>query len=404
MNILFLSHYFPPEGNAPASRTYENSKRWVNAGHRVTVITGVPNVPDGIIYPGYRNLWRQWENTDGIRVLRVKTYIAPNKGFLRRILNYLSFMFSSLQALWGTSDAEVVIATSPQFFCAVGGFILSRMKRLPFIMEVRDLWPESIIAVGAVKNRFVIRLLTCIEEFLYRHADSIFVVTESFKKIIASKGIDENKISVIKNGVDFSRFIPQEKESCKKSLLLEDKFVVSYIGTMGMAHALESVLNVAEELQEYEDICFLFVGSGAEKDRLIRLAEQKHLKNVIFTGRQPKDKIPAYYAASNICLVPLRKTPLFETVIPSKMFEIMAMERAIIQSVEGEAKEILLQSQGGICIEPENQKCLKDAILYLHRHPDDAAMMGKNGRRFVEKFYDRDRLAEDYINIITKQS
>lgn len=402
MHVLFLTHYFPPEGNAPASRTYDNCKRWVQSGHDVTVITGVPNVPDGIIYEGYRNKIWQWESKDSIRVLRVWTYIAPNKGVVRRIANYLSFMISSLQGIF-VREIDIVVATSPQFFCAVGGYLLSYLKRVPFVMEVRDLWPESIMAVGVLKNRRILRISEWLEIFLYKKAERVVVVTESFKKVISEKGIPERKITVIKNGVDLEFFKPLEKsEEQRKSLGLDGKFIISYIGTLGTAHALDRVLSVAERMKEYENFLFLFVGSGAEKENLFKIKENKSLSNVRFIERQAKKMIPLYYEYSDVCLVPLRRTPLFKTVIPSKIFEIMAMSKPIVQSVDGESRQILEQSKAGLYIEPEDEQALYEAILYLYNNPEEASLMGRNGRLFVEKYFNRDSLAAEYLNTLER--
>ncbi len=397
MHILFLSHYFYPEGNAPASRTYENSKRWVLDGHKVTVVTGAPNVPDGVVYAGYKNRIRQREKIDGIDIVRVWTYIAPNRGTARRILNYFSYMVSSVQGLF-VRNVDIVVATSPQFFCVIGGYMLSRLKRVPFVMEVRDMWPESIKSVGAIKSGPIIGFLEKLEHYLYRHADHIIVVTDSFKKAISDRGISGSKISVIKNGVDLSFFQPRVgMEDAKRSLGLEGKFVVSYVGTLGMAHALDCLLSVADSMNAYKDIVFMFVGSGAEKDKLLCIKEEKKLDNVMFVDRQPKDRIPFYYECSNVCVVPLKKTDLFKTVLPSKMFEIMAMSRPIVQSVDGEARSLLEQAGAGLYVEPENKDAIRQAILNIFDNPSMAQDMGKKGRFFVEQHFNRDVLAREYI-------
>jgi glycosyltransferase involved in cell wall biosynthesis len=400
MHILFLSHYFYPEGNAPASRTYENCKRWVKSGHRVTVVTGAPNVPDGIIYSGYSNRLRQRESIDGIDVLRVWTYIAPNRGFLRRTLNYVSFMLSSLQGIF-VRDVDLVVATSPQLFCALGGYLLSVFKRVPFVMEVRDLWPESIKTIGAIRSPGIIRCFEMVEMFLYRQARHIIVVSDSFRKVISGRGIDKEKISVIKNGVDLEFFSTNGKrEETRESLGVKDKFIVSYIGTVGMAHALDCLLLVAEKMKVRDDIRFLIVGSGAEKENLLNMKTGRNLDNVIFVDRQPKETIPAFYECSDVCLVPLRKAELFKTVIPSKMFEIMSMGKPIIQSVDGEAREILEESRAGIYVEPENKKAIHDAIFHLYGNYNEARAFGQNGRRFVREKFNRDSLAGQYLDTL----
>ena len=403
MHIIFLTHYFYPEGNAPASRTFDNCKRWVAKGHKVTIVTGVPNVPDGIIYEGYKNRFFQWEEMNGISVLRVWTYIAPNKGFFKRTLNYFSFMISSLLGIFLIKKGDLVIATSPQIFCGVAGYIFSRMRKLPFIFEVRDIWPETMIAIGALKSRKLIRILEYIEMFLYRNSEKIVVLTESFKKVISQKGILEEKIFVVKNGVDITFFCPQDKENeVRKEYDLEGKFVVSYIGTLGMCQGLVQVLRASENFRNNDDIVFLLVGSGAERDTLIRKKEKKQLDNVIFIERQSKHLIPSFYAASDVCLVTLKNTPYFKTVIPSKIFEIMSMARPIILGVDGETKKIVEKAKAGLFIEPENYIDLKKAILRLYNCPEKCQELGRNGRRFVEKYFDRDILSNYYLKILTQ--
>lgn len=401
MHIIFITHYFFPEGNAPASRTYENCKRWAARGYKVTVITGVPNVPDGVIYEGYKNRFFQREKIDNIHVLRVWTYVAANRGFARRIVNYLSFMVMSLLGIFLVPKGEVVIATSPQLFCAVAGFIFSRLRRIPFVLEIRDLWPESLIATGALTNRRVIRIIGALELFLYRHSEKIVVVTDSFKEYIMQRGIPAGKIAVIKNGVDLEFFKPGPKDNTlRKELSLEGKYVISYIGTIGMAHALGQMMDAADDLKHRKDFVFLLVGAGAERHKLIREKEQRQLQNVLFIDRQPRQRIPLYYAASDVCVVTLKKNRLFETVIPSKMFEIMSMARPVVLGVNGESRKILEQAQAGIAVEPEHREQLKSAILRLYQDPQTRALLGANGRRYVEQKFNRDQLAQDYLKIL----
>jgi len=401
MHIIFLTHYFPPEGNAPASRTFENCKRWSAKGHRVTVVTGVPNVPDGIIYKGYRNKLFQRQEIDGIRVFRVWTYIAPNRGVFKRGLNYFSFMASSLLGIFVIKKADLVIATSPQFFCGLAGYFYSALKRIPFIFEVRDLWPEAIIATEALKNRGLIKLLGKIEMFLYRSAKKIIVVTESYKRAISQKGIPQDKIVVAKNGVDLNYYHPRDRENeVRKDLRLNGKYIVSYIGTIGMAQDLDQILKAAEYLRDRKNIVFLFVGSGARRDSLMRKKESMQLDNVIFIERQPKDAIPSFYAASDICLATLNRAPLFKTVIPSKIFEIMSMARPLILAVDGEARELVELANAGIFVEPGNHKDLTKAILRCYSQPQEAEMLGKNGRRFVERYSGWDIIANGYLQVL----
>jgi len=401
LHILFLSHYFPPEVNAPASRTHENAKRWVRAGHRVTVITCAPNHPKGIVYPGYRNALRQWEEIDGIRALRVKTFLSANKGFGGRTLNYLSYMFSAIIFSPMVKDVDVVVSTSPQFFCGMAGYFVSRLKGKPWVLEIRDLWPESIISVGAISNRKVIRLLEGVETFMYRKAARIVSVTDSFKAHIVRRGIPPERVSVIKNGADLERFSPLPKDNrIRKELGLNGKYVASYIGTHGMAHGLESVLRAAENLKDSPQFVFLLVGDGAERDTLVKTQESLGLKNVIMLPQQEKSRMPEIIAASDVNLVLLRKADLFKTVIPSKIFEAMAMERPIILGVEGESKGIIEEGDCGICIEPENALELAKALATLCGDKGKADRLGRNGRKFVERYFNRDKLAADYLDLL----
>jgi len=403
MRILFLSHYFPPEVNAPASRTYEHCKEWVKDGHEVTVITCVPNHPQGRIYPGYRNKLVQRETQNGIRVLRLWTYVAANQGFLKRTLNYISYMISAILVSPFIQKHDVVISTSPQFFNGLAGFFVSRLKRIPWILEIRDLWPKSILAVGAIRNKTVIRMLEELEDFSYRKADQIIPVTNAFKDHIIEKGSSPEKIEVIMNGVDLLSYtsLPR-KNVVSEEYHLNGKFVVSYFGTHGMAHGLETVLHAAKKLGKRKDILFLLVGSGAERERLFKLSKKMGTANVLMLNQQSKDKMPLFWASSDASMVLLKKTDLFKTVIPSKIFESMAMEKPIILGVEGESKEIIERSESGLCIEPENSNELLKTVLHLYEHREECARLGYNGRKYAMQHHDRSVLAHQYKLLMEK--
>jgi glycosyltransferase involved in cell wall biosynthesis len=401
MHILFLTHYFPPEVNAPASRTYENAKRWVRAGHRVTVITCAPNHPNGIVYPGYTNRLWQRDEKDGIRILRVKTYLSANKGIKKRILNYVSYMLSAFLLCSLVRRVDVVVSTSPQFFCGLAGYIVSRLKRKPWVLEIRDLWPESIIAVGALTSRSIIRILEAVETFIYRKADHVVALTHAFKRHIHGRGVPTVRISVITNGADLERYKPGTRSNAfRKEIQLRGKFVVSYIGTHGMAHGLDTVLRAGRRLRHRDDIVFLLVGDGAERARLIKQRDAMGLDNVIMLDQQPKERMPEIIAASDACMVLLRDTALFRTVIPSKIFEAMAMERPIILGVRGESQGIVEACECGICITPENTDELTKAVLSLVGKPEQGRELGQNGRRNVAAFFNRDALAANYLQCL----
>lgn len=413
MRILFLTHYYPPEGNAPATRVAALARRWADAGHDVTVITGIPNVPDGVVYPGYRNrLWPQEDHIGKVRVIRVATLIAPNKGSSRRILNYLSFMVSAFIRLLFLRSPDVLIATSPQFFCGWGGvlgkwwFCVSRplRKRLKFILEIRDIWPESISTLGAIRNKNLLRILEWLELRMYDGADHVVTVGQGYKRKLLERGIPETKISIVMNGVDRDLFeLPgPDRSFIRTKFGLEGKFVCSYIGTIGMASGLDIFLRAARLLKDQgEDrICLLAVGDGAMREELETLAKRENLNTVIFTGRRPKEDIPSFLSATDIGFVHLRKTPLFETVIPSKIFEAFGMRRPVLIGVEGEAKKLVEASGGGWSIPPEDEQAMVSALLKALDNHNECEMKGERGRNYVVTHFDRDQLAKDYLDIL----
>lgn len=401
MHILFLSHYFPPEVNAPASRTFEHCRQWVRDGHRVTVVTCAPNHPRGQVYPGYRNRLFTREEKDGITIVRVWTYVTANEGFLKRTLNYLSYMAAAIVTAPFLQKADVVISTSPQFFNGLAGYVVSRMKRTPWVLEIRDLWPESILAVGAIKNRFIIHLLEWLELFAYRQADRIVPVTDAFQRYIEGKGIPKEKITVIKNGADLTLYKPVTGTNrLAESLGVQGKFVAAYLGTHGMAHRLETILYAAQRLREYPNIVLILAGEGAERQRLAALRNELGLDNVLMLDQQPKEQMPWLWALADVSLILLKKSDLFKTVIPSKIFESMAMEKPIILGVEGESAELLRAADAGYCIEPENDRELAARLLELQADRDLRHKLGTKGRMHVVNYYDRIKLARCFIELL----
>jgi len=387
---------------APAARVHELSRAWARAGHDVTVLTAFPHHPTGIIPPGYRGRIMMRERIDRIDVLRTWVYATANKGFLKRTLSYISFMLSAiflgLPCLGRRYD--VVVATSPQFFVAVAGCVISTLLRKPFVFELRDLWPESIVAVGALRNPIVIRILESMEMMLYRRARAICAVADSYVDILRKRGIDPGKIFVVKNGVDLERFRPRGKSAgaaVAEEFDLAGKFVCIYIGTIGMAHGLEIVLEAAERTQDDDSLVYLLVGEGARRPELEGKAGARALANVIFTGQQPRERVADFLAASDAVLVHLKKAELFKHVIPSKIFEIMACARPIIMGVAGEGARIVEEAGAGAAIEPENTDEFLGAVETLRADDARRRKMGASGRRYVEASFDREKLAADYL-------
>lgn len=396
MHILFLSDNFPPEVNAPASRTHEHCRQWVSAGEQVTVVTCAPNFPSGRVFDGYRNRLWQSETIDGIRVIRVWSYITANEGMVKRILDYLSYMLSATLASLFVRRVDVVVGTSPQFFTAVAAWAAAAFKRVPFVFELRDLWPESIKAVGAMKASAALRWLERLEMFLYRRAALIVSVTQSFRSVLAERGIDATKIEVITNGVDVARFSPRPKDPALESELgWRGCFVAGYIGTHGMAHALETLLAAMQRLQTHPeggDVRLLLLGDGARKPELQQEAQRLGLINVRFVGTVPKDQVARYWSLLDASVIHLRSTPLFTTVIPSKLFECMGMGLPVLHGVAGESADIVEREGVGIVFEPENVDQLVDALLRLKSDDALRARLREAALNSAQR-YDRTALA-----------
>jgi glycosyltransferase involved in cell wall biosynthesis len=371
MRILFITDNFPPEVNAPATRTYDHCRLWVKAGAEVTVLTCAPNFPDGIVYDGYRNALFQRSSMDGIDVIRVWSFIARNEGFVRRIIDYVSFAVAAFVCgLFRKFD--VIVATSPQFFVSFAGWGVAALRSKPWVLEVRDLWPESILAVGAMRESWITRALERVELFMYRRATLIVPVTRAFRDNMVKRGVDPGKIVVVENGANLEKFRCTSKDDALlRAHGLVDQFVFSYIGTHGMAHGLEFIVRSIAQIRR-TDVSFMFIGSGSNKRAIVELATRLQLRNAIFIDPVPKDEVPRYLSIADVALVPLRKVETFKTVIPSKIFEAAAMRRPILLGVDGQAREIVERCEAGLFFEPENttsfltrvEELVSDRALY----------------------------------------
>ena len=407
MKILYLSQYYPPEIGAPAGRVAELSRLWVEAGHQVTVLTGFPNHPTGIVPPEYRRKFRRLAATEegqGVNIVRTWLLPLPNRRAHERMLNYSSFCLSSAFTGMFLDQPDLVIATSPQLLVGFSGWWLARRKRIPFVFEVRDLWPESLVAVGkGNEDSLLHRSLARVAGFLYRNCGRIVVVTPAFKDhLIEHWRIPENKIHVVENGVDTKMFRSAPPDPLfRRNLGVSGKFVVSYIGTMGNAHGLETMLEAASLLKdEAPNVRFLLLGEGAEKERLVSMARSRALNNLLILGQQPRETIPDFIRASDACLVLLKRTELFKTVLPTKMLEFMSCARPLILGVDGYARQVLTQANAGIHIQPENAADLADAILRLASNPALCQSLGRNGRQHVIQYFSRLHTATKYLDVL----
>ncbi len=405
MHILFLTDNFPPEVNAPASRTFEHCREWVKAGHHVTVITGAPNFPKGKVFEGYRNrLWQQ-ETMAGIRVIRVWTYITANEGFAKRTLDYLSYMFTGFLASLFVRRVDLVVGTSPQFFTVCAAYATSLVKRVPWVFELRDIWPESIRVVGAMRHSRLLDLLEKVELFLYRKASAIVSVTHAFRASLIQRGVNGDKIYVVTNGVDISLFEPRGKDTeLLQQLGLDGKFLVGYIGTHGLAHALDTLLDSAKALKNAPDgdhFRLILLGDGANKAALRKRAQTEKLSNVIFVDSVSKEQVVRYWSLLDASIIHLKRDELFTTVIPSKLFECMGMAIPVLHGVQGESAVIVERECVGLLFEPENAAALSEGIRRLVDDPQLVARFKANGPSAARR-YDRAVLANNMLEVLKK--
>jgi colanic acid biosynthesis glycosyl transferase WcaI len=412
VKILYVSQYFPPEMGAPAARAGELAQHWSALGHKVTVLTGFPNHPTGVVPSEYRAKLRRLvarELVGSVDVLRTWLLPLPNRKAHERILNYSSFFVSSAIAGLSIPRPDVVIATSPQLLVALSGYWLAHVKRVPFVFEVRDLWPESLIAVNQANEKSALhRSLAGIAAFLYRRSDHIVVVTPAFKDHLISKWcVPPQKVSVVTNGVETEMFSPSistaaaDEQLRTANIETRGRFVISYIGTMGMAHGLKTVLAAARNLQHtLPEALFLLIGEGAEKANIQSLAERWNLRNVHLLDQQPRERIPSFIRKSDAALVLLKKSELFKTVIPSKILEFMACACPIILGVDGQARSIVEAAHAGIFIEPENHASLAAAIVQLAKHPILREELGQRGREHIVRHFARGQTAKSYVSIL----
>ena len=402
MRTLIVTQYFPPEIGAPQARLSELARFWAEAGDEVTVLTGMPNHPTGIVPPEYRGKLRSDERTDGYRVVRTWLYATPNEGIVKKTIGHLSFMVTGvLFGLRRTGAADVVVVSSPTFFSIFSAWLLARAKRARLVVEIRDLWPAIFVELGVLTNRRVIWLLERLELWAYRTADAVVVVSEGFKDDLVRRGIPADKVHTIRNGVDLERFVAGGDPAPGRRRLdvAEGHCLVLYLGAHGISHGLDAVLRAASHLTD-EPIHFALVGEGAKKAKLVAQAARDGLENVRFYPGVPRDQVAELLAAADICLVPLRDVPLFQSFIPSKIFEYFAAGKAVIGAVTGEPARILCDG-GALVVRPEDDEALAGAIGKLTHDPELRAEMGQCARSYVEQHFDRRTLAVKYQTVFS---
>jgi colanic acid biosynthesis glycosyl transferase WcaI len=411
VKILYVSQYFPPEMGAPAARAAELAHHWARAGHDVSVLTGFPNHPTGIVPEEWRSRLRGLryeEKIEGVNVFRTWLWPLPNRKAHERMRNYASFCFSAALRGMFIPQSDAIIATSPQLLVGLSGWWLSFTRNRPLIFEVRDLWPESLAAVGVgSEDSLLHHALGKIAGFLYERSDKVVVVTPAFREhLIGRWRVPPEKIAVVENGVETDLFAPSPEtsnQSLRKQLGVEGKFLVCYVGTLGMAHGLETLLNAALQLQQKNrDVFFIVIGEGAEKERIKALAQSQGLTNIAFLDQQPREKIPAFISTCDACLVLLKKTEVFKTVIPTKMLEFMSCARPVILGVDGQARQVVEEAKAGIAIEPENADALAQTINQLAGNHELGRTLGRNGREYILRYRSREQTAQYYLQVLAE--
>lgn len=403
-HILYLTPYYPPEVGAPQARISEMAKRLVQAGHRVTVLTTRPNYPTGVVPPEYRTGAHDHETIDGVEIIRVWSFYSPNRGFWRRILSQLSFGWLAPRlARKALARPDIVIVESPPLFDAFGGRMLARRFACPYVFTVADIWPESAIQLGALRNRFFIWLAERLEWSTYQKASTVWAVTQGIRTNLLRRGLAPEKIFYLTNGVDTAKFHPIDKTIARQELGWDDRFTLLYAGTHGLAQGLPMVLEAADKLRQRSDLRFVLIGDGALKANLVSEARERQLDNITFLDPIAHGQMPLVLSAADACLASFRKLPLFEGALPTKMFEAMACARPVVLAVDGEARDLIIdRAHAGVYVPPEDGQALAAAVEQLAADPALAARMGQNGRDYVEMHFNRDRLTEALNAMLAK--
>lgn len=394
-SILFFTPYYPPEMGAPQTRISEIAVRLVKRGHQVTVLTTLPSYSLGGVPPEYRGRDLRYESIDGVSVVRVWSYITLDKGFFHRILSQLSF--SCLAPFLGASGVgcpDVIIVESPPLFDAIGGRLLARFKRCPYVLTIADIWPEAAIQLGVLRNNLLIRLAEWLELSSYRQATAVWSVTKGTYQHLLKRVQPPEKVFLVPNGVDTEKFRPLSQAQARAEVGWDaSSFILLHAGTVALAHGLTMLLDAAEHLRPYPDIQLVILGEGTAKAGLVAEVERRQLTNVVFLSAQPHDRLPVYIAAASACLASVVSTPLFEGTVPVKAYEAMACARPLVLAADGEARQMIAQEAGAaLYVKPGASQALAQTILQLRDQPELARQLGERGRAFVKAHFDRDQL------------
>src|SRR5438270_1330963 len=406
MRILFLTPYFAPETGAAQNRVSDLARRLVELGNSVTVLTAMPNYPQGKILRHFRGRVVHEATEEGVRVLRTWIYATKSKRFPLRMLNYISFsMMAVMLGLWKVGRHDFVIVESPPLFLGLSGLLISRSKHAGFVMNISDLWPESVVALGILQEGFLLRLATRLEEYLYRKSVFVTGQTEGIVESINER-FPKKLVALQPNGICRECLLEEgqrgeARRRIRQEFAFDGQFVAGYAGLHGLAQGLETVLGAAELLRDVHPIRFAFFGDGPDKERLMYLAEERGLPNVHFYASQSGARMPEILAALDTAIIPLRKHVLFRGALPSKLFESMGAGLPTVVSIQGEAQALVESAQAGLCIEPENPRAMAEAILKLYRDSHLRNVLGENGRRYVIQHFDRAEIAERLNRLLT---
>ena len=400
LRVTFLTHYFPPEVGPAQTRLHELAKRLIAAGETVTVVTGFPNYPAGEIFPGYRGKRFMEDTVDGIRVLRTWVFATRSRGFVGRLLNYFSFPIFSLLAVRKLGQTDVIYVQSPPLFTGLAALWFSRLKRAPFVFNVSDIWPQSAVELGMLRNRFAIRLAEWLEHHIYRRAKRITVPTPGILERLVARGVPREKIFLLTNGVDTAAYnVTSPDRELAHRLGLDGHKVFMYAGLHGLAQGLDVILEAAK-LTHDPDVLYVLVGDGADKAALVAKVEAEGISNVKFLPIQPTATLPAVLNLAYATVIPLRRLDLFKAALPSKLFDSMAAGRPIVAPLWGEAAALVEAAACGLVVEPEDARAVQQAVEKLAADPALAARLGEQGRKYVVEHFNRDDIAKRLIKLL----